>query len=138
MAYGENEGESVPPRRLIPHYHGDEARILFVVTALVLIFAQSTGADLPLSATMTVVSAVVLVIAAGVTNPNNPGIHWVNAFLAVLGTLFFGTNAVSQYRAGIELLAPAFLYVEILALLSLITLYFTTRTLRGFTQRGTM
>ncbi|KKW40286.1 MAG: hypothetical protein UY89_C0003G0030 [Parcubacteria group bacterium GW2011_GWA1_54_9] len=40
---------SVPPRREIPHYHGDETRVIFVVSAIVLIVAQSTGADLPLS-----------------------------------------------------------------------------------------
>ena len=44
-----NGGMRVPPRHDIPHYYGNESRALFVAGALVLIIAQSTGADLPLS-----------------------------------------------------------------------------------------
>lgn len=129
-------GESIPKRREIPHYHGDEVRILFVVSALLIIVAQSTGADLPLSTTGAVVSATVLVIAAGVTNPSQRGIHWFNALLAVAGTLLFGIAAVNRYRAGMSFFDPSFLYTLILALLSLVALYLNTRTIRGLFQRS--
>ncbi len=109
--------------------------MLFVVSAIVLIVAQSTGAELPLSTLGTVVSAVMLVIAAGITNPMQYEIHWANALIAIAGTLLFGTTAVSNYRAGMSFFDPSFVYVEALALLSLIALYFTTRTIRGITQR---
>ncbi len=135
MAFGEDGGESIPPRREIPHYHGDGVRALFVVGAVLIIVAQSTGAELPLSTTGAVFSAVILVVAAGVTNPAQRGIHWFNGILAALGTLIFGIAAVSHYRAGISLFEPSFLYVEILALLSLVALYLSTRTIRGITQR---
>lgn len=132
---GNGIDEGVPPRRSVPHYHGDEVRVLFFISAIVLIVAQSTGADLPLSTVGIVVSAVLLVIAAGVTNPLQYGIHWVNALLAITGALFFGMAAVDNYRAGINLLNPSFVYVEALALLSLMALYFTIRTIRGINQR---
>lgn len=136
MSYDDNpKGEGVPPRREIPHYHGDKTRIIFVVSAVVLIVAQSTGADLPLSTAGAVISAILLVIAAGVTNPAQFGIHWMNAFIAILGTLVFGITAVSRYRSGVSFFDPSFIYVEALALLSLIALYFTTRTIRGIGQR---
>ncbi len=135
MTYEGNGGEHVPSKREIPHYHGDEARIVFVVSAIVIIVAQSTGADLPLSTAGAVISAAILVIAAGVTNPAQSGIHWFNALLAITGTLLFGTAAVNHYRAGISLFDPSFTYLEALALLSLIALYLTTRTIRGITQR---
>lgn len=128
---GGEGGEIVPPRREIPHYHGDGVRVLFVVSAVLLIVAQSTGADLPLSTAGTVVSAVLLVIAAGVTNPLQYGIHWMNACIAIFGTLVFGITAVGRYRAGASLFDPSFVYVEALALLSLVALYLTTRTIRG-------
>lgn len=124
-------GEAIPRRRRIPHYHGDEVRALFVATAVVLIVAKSTGAELPLSALSTVAVAVIVVIAAGITNPGHFWIHWTNAALAVLGVLIFGTTAVENYRAGISISDPSFVYVEALALLSLLSLYFTTRTVRG-------
>jgi hypothetical protein len=135
MVYEGENGDSVPPRRKILHYHGDETRVLFLIGAFLLIVAQSTGADLPLSTAESVIAAVVLVIAAGITNPDNFGIHWFNAFLAAVGTLLFGTSAVSHYRAGTSFFDPSFMYTEALALLSLVALYFLTRTIRGISQR---
>lgn len=132
---GGGEGEGVPQRRRIPHYHGDETRVLFVSSAVVLIVAQSTGADIPLSTFAAVLSALVLVVAAGVTNPAQGWIHWFNALIAILGTLLFGTTAVDRYREGISIIDPSFMFVETLALLSLLALYFTTRTIRGFHLR---
>lgn len=135
---GEGGGEYeklVPRHRHVWHYHGDETRVLFVLSAVVLIVAQSTGANLPLSTTGAVVSAVVLVIAAGITNPEQGWIHWLNAFLAGYGTFLFGVTAVDHYRAGMSVFDLSFTYTEALALLSLIALYFTVRTVRGFHMR---
>jgi hypothetical protein len=134
----QHEGHGVPPERKILHYHGDEVRVLFFVGALILFVAQSTGADLPLSTFGAVIAAVLLVIAAGITNPAQHGIHWFNAFLAVVGTLLFGMTAVNHYRAGTSIFDPSFIYIEALALLSLVALYFTTRTIRGDMQRPSL
>lgn len=128
-------GISVPPHHVIPHYHGDAVRVLFVASAVVLIVAKSIGAELPLSTFGTVAAAVVLVVAAGITNPAQFGIHWFNAFLAIAGTLLFGTAAIGNYRAGISISDPSFIFVEALSLLSLIALYYTTATIRGIQQR---
>jgi hypothetical protein len=130
-----SEGERVPPRRRVPHYHGGEVRVIFVVSALVLIVAQSTGANLPLSTAGAVVVAALLVIAAGITDPSQAGIHWLDAFLSIFGTLLFGTSAVSHYRAGLSVFDTSFASTEALALLSLIALFFTTRTIRGSLQK---
>ncbi|MDE2021353.1 MAG: hypothetical protein KGI71_00240, partial [Patescibacteria group bacterium] len=75
MTFEGNGGENVSPRRKIPHYHGDAVRVLLVASALVLIIAQSTGAQLPLSTTEAVISAMVLVVSAGITNPTQSPIH---------------------------------------------------------------
>lgn len=128
---GNGAGSSVPPRHEIPHYHGDGVRIIFVVIAVVLIVAQSTKAELPFSTLGAVVSAMILVIAAGITTPAVSWIHWVNALLSILGTLIFGTSSVEHYRAGVSFFDPSFTYLETLSLLSLIALYLTTRTIRG-------
>lgn len=115
----------------IPHYHGDGTRALFVAEAIVLVVAQSTGAALPLSSVGAVVLAIILVIAAGITNPAQSRIHWINALLAVGGTFLFGISAIRHYRDGTGFFDGTFIYVELLALLSLIALYLTTRTIRG-------
>lgn len=136
MTFEGNGGdEGVPPRRQRPHYHGDEVRRLFMVGALVIIFAQSTGAALPLSTFGAVVSATALVIAAGITYNRLNWIHWVNALFAVLGTLVFGMAAVTRYRAGTSAFDLSFIYIEALAFLSLVALYYTTRTIRGIMLR---
>ncbi len=120
----------------IPHYHGDGVRILFITGAVILIIAQSTGAELPLSTLGTVISAALLAIAAGITNPMQYEIHWANAGISLIGTILFGTTAVDQYRAGANFFDLSFVYVEALALISLLALYFTTRTIRGIIQRA--
>jgi len=125
----------VPPHREILHYHGDRVRALFFAGAVVLIVAQSTGAELPLSTTGAVVGAILLVVTAGITNPAQGWIHWLNALIALYGAFLFGTTAVGHYRAGISVFDPSFAYIEALALLSLVALYFTTRTIRGFHMR---
>lgn len=127
----EEGGITIPKRHMIPHYHGDAVRALFVIGAVIIIVARSTGADLPLSTGGAVLVAVILVVAAGITNPGQFWIHWINAGLAALGTLVFGVSAIDHYRTGVSIFDHSFLYVEALALLSLIALYFTTRTIRG-------
>jgi hypothetical protein len=132
---GNGVGEGVPHRHRIPHYHGDQTRVLFVAGAVVLVVAQSTGAELPLGTTGAVVAAVILVITAGITNPAQGWIHWFNEFIAVYGTLLFGTSAVGHYRAGVSIFDPSFIYIEALALIALVALYLTTKTIRGFHLR---
>jgi hypothetical protein len=128
----------IPPYRETPHYHGDEARVIFVVAALVIIVAESTGANLPLSTTGSVSTAILLIIAAGITNPAQSAIHWFNALLAISGTLLFGTAAINNYRAGMSVFDTSFASIEALTLLALLSLYFTTRTIRGLIQRPTL
>lgn len=133
MSYDDEEIDISVPHST-PHYHGDTTRVLFVASAIILIVAQSTGADLPLSTASAVIWATVLVIAAGVASPTQTGIHWFNALLAFVGTLLFGVTAINSYREGVSFSNPSFLYVEALALLSIIALYLTTRTIRGRIQ----
>jgi hypothetical protein len=131
MSYDENNTTSVPARKIRPHYHGDEVKTIFVMSALILILAQSTRADIPLSTFGAVTVAALLVIVAGIINPKQVWIHWVSEVLAVLGTIVFGTAAVDRYRGGTSAFEPSFLYIETLAVLSLFALYFATRTIRG-------
>lgn len=128
-------GEMVPRHHSMPHYHGDAVRALFVIGAILIVVAQSTGADLPLSTAGAVVSAILLVIAAGITNPATGWIHWVNSLFAVLGTLVFGMAAIERYRSGVSAFAPSFFYIEGITILSLFAIYFTTRTIRGIFLR---
>lgn len=123
---------SVPPAHEIPHYHGDAVRALLVILAVILIVAEGMGAALPLGTVLTVALAVILVLAAGITNPAQKWIHVADAILAGIGTILFGSAAIGDYRADGILADPlSFTFALALALVSLIALYLSTRTIRG-------
>ena len=138
MTFEDESTVPTPHDRRTPHYHGDEVRTIFFISALVLIIAQSTGADLPLSTLGAVSGAILLVVAAGITNPDQTNIHWINAAIAIIGTLTFGTTAVEHYRKGFSIFDASFIYIEALTLLSLVALYYTTRTIRCNRQRSSL
>ena len=125
----------MPVRKSARHYYGDTVRILFVLGALTLFVAESIGAELPLPIAGAVAAAVVLVIAAGITNPQQLWIHYVNELIAILGTLIFASRAIEYWRQGIGVLDISYLFTEVMALLSIIALYFATKTVRGVLLR---
>ena len=127
----DNDGMPVHERRSQQHYYGDTARILFIMGAVLLLVASTTGADLPLSPSATIAAAVILVVAGGVTNPAQTWVHWVNEIIAILGVLIFGNSAIANYRAGASITNSSYIYTEIIAILALIALYYTTKTIRG-------
>ena len=132
MAFDTNIPSHAPPVREIPHYHGDALRAIFVAEAAVLVVGAAMAVALPLSTAAAVLAAIVLVVAAGVTNPAQEWIHYVNGVLAVLGTFVFGVRAIDTYRGGVD---TSFVFVLALALMSLAALYLATRTIRGMILR---
>lgn len=125
----------LPPQREIPHYHGDATRALLVAVAVLLVVAEALGADLSVSALQAVAIAVLLVLAAGVTNPAQTWIHIADGVLAALGALFFGYGAVTRYQADGFGDPTSFIFALALAVLSLVALYLSTRTIRGMMLR---
>ncbi len=124
--------------RRIAHYHGDIVRILFLASALIMLAAQTTGTSLPFSTIQVVIFAVILVILAGVTNPAQAWIHYLNEVVAVFGAVRFGITAIEEYQGRQNLLDPQYLYVEVLALLFFIAVYFATKTIRGILLRPSL
>ena len=122
----------VPPAHDIPHYHGDSVRALLVVAALLIIVSLFMNGASPLGSVAAVAATIALVVAAGITNPAQLWMHWVDAVLAGLGAFFFGSSALGSYRAEGGIVDPtAFVFTLAIALISLVTLYLTTRTIRG-------
>ncbi len=118
------------------HYYGDVTRTLFIVGAVLLLVAITTGAVLPLSSFGTVIAAIVLVVAGGITNHEQHWIHWVNESIAIFGVYIFGVSAINNYRAGVSISNPSYLYTELIAVMSLIALYYATKTIRGILLRS--
>lgn len=127
--------EDVPlmPEKIGPsHYYGDTVRLLFVVSAVLMLAAQLVGTAF-LTPAASLISAVVLVIAAGLTNPVQAWIHFVNAGISALGLVACGSIVLSRYQDG-SLIGEG-LIVLILTILFLIALYCSVKTLRGTLMR---
>ena len=127
-------GETVydPANERAPsHYHGDIVRGLFVAASILIFLTQFIGTALPFSTGAVMFFILCLVVSAGITNPVQQWIHWVNVLISVTGLLLFGGLALSRINNNIDLISQNSL-VAILALLFMGTLYLGTRTLRGF------
>jgi len=126
----DGEFEPVPPTRA-SHYHGDTVRILFLVAA-VLVFITKFASSAPIfSFGAMMLLILTLVIAAGITNPAQKWIHNVNMFISIAGVLTFGWLSFSRIETAQELFSGTGLVAGI-ALIFLAALYFSTRTVRGF------
>lgn len=114
------------------HYYGDIVRILFVSAAVLILVAQvAGGAFLTVSASL--VAVIVLAVAAGLTNPVQAWVHWMNVFISALGLLVSGSVFFVRFKsdAGFGSSVVALL----LALIFVFALYTSTRTLRGVLMR---
>lgn len=118
---------------LIPHYHGDIVRILFVTTAALSFFSIPLfGHLLPKFGTLFEVAGGILLIAlAGLTNPYGRHIMTLNIIVSGIGTFLFELTAIS-YREydSIQLL----IIREIGVLLLISALYFSVKTARAMAQ----
>lgn len=121
---------AVPPPSHQIHYHGDIVRVLFVVAAVLMFLAEFTGAPLPFTTATSISIVVVLVVVAGITNPIQRWIQWLNVFISAAGLLVFGALALNQFRSGASFFSDEF-FIGLLAITFLICLYFATRTLRA-------
>lgn len=112
------------------HYYGDIVRGLFLGAAIVMLIAGFTTATLPISTGFAITWIVVLVLIAGLTNPIQRGVQWVNVIISVLGILVFGGDALGRYHSFSAVFTAGFL-IALLTLIFLLALYFATRTLRA-------
>ncbi|MDO8481597.1 MAG: hypothetical protein Q7S75_00765 [bacterium] len=113
----------------IAHYYGEPIRILFVMTAaLIVIAVPVTGNLLPFGTFFEVASAIVLVMLAGFIHPHGRWTIMLNVIVSAIGVLLLETAAVSFYQSDSFWL---FLIREISAIMLLFALYFSIKTLRS-------
>ncbi len=112
------------------HYHGDKVRSLFIAAAVIM------AATLPLvarqvqeSLAVSIVSIVIVSIAAGLSSPRYFWSAAFNVVVAVVALSAFEYYAVNTYlSSGMTF----FFWVnQVLALLFIIALYYGVKTLRG-------
>jgi hypothetical protein len=89
-----------------------------------------TSSARPIPISLTIVWIVMLVVLAGITNPVQRWIQWMNVIVSALGVLVFGGVALTHYSSTIAVFTNGMLTM-LLTLTFMISLYFATRTLRA-------
>ena len=114
---------------MVAHYYGDYVRSIFIVVgAFMLVLAPFVSERAPQLLPMQVVSAVVLVLLAGLTSPNKEWVLILDAIAAGLGVIFFEFLALAAYNAAAWF---SFIALETVAIAFLIALYFSIKTVRS-------
>lgn len=124
------DGEPIYHSVEIAHYHGDYVRVLFVAAAILMLIMQFTGNSVFASPAILIVFVAILAIAAGITNPVQRTIHWVNLLISFTGLAIFGTIAAQRLHS----IGSFFTHdgiTGIIAVMFLGALYLATRTVRG-------
>ena len=117
------------------HYYGDTIRILFVVSGLIIAVSLpffSAVINTPIA--ISIIASVILAVSAGMMNPQQRWIMFVNAIIAVSAFIFFEYSSVHTYLD----LSPAttihvlfFWTNQALSIIFFLAAYLSTKTLRG-------
>ena len=117
------------------HYYGDNVRKLFILGAIIIMLSLPFFSDLlPVPVFVSIASILTLGFAAGLTNPTQMWVVIVNTIISASALVIFEYYAVANY------LSDSIRYVlslinQILAIVFLIALYYSVKTLRGMFLR---
>lgn len=122
-----------PKEPAIPHYYGDMVRnLLLCASALLMISAALDEALFSFYAYIGIFVLLGLVILAGLTSPRRPLTIMADAILSGALLVFFQYTALlgrsSLAHSGID---AAFILRQLLAVLFLLSLYYSIKTWRG-------
>lgn len=126
--------ETKPPgERKIPHYHGDITRSLLVVAATLMLVGIPFFKDrVPFPLSLTIIVVVVLIFLAGLTNPKQVWLTFLEVVASASGFFVFEYYALFKFTNFTDIF---FWANQTLALLFFFAFYFSTKTLRGFYLR---
>jgi hypothetical protein len=114
----------------ISHYYGDIVRRLFLAAGVMILLALPFAATrVPWPATILLLVALASTVVAGLTNPKQIWVMWLNVLTALIGILAFEGHAI--IRAGNDSVW-VFVFDQALALLFFFALYYSIKTLRGW------
>lgn len=114
------------------HYYGDIVRKIFVFCAVLITLEYvffSTYILLP--ASLSIISAIALMILAGLQSPEQHGLSYLNALVSVFACFIFAYTGFTHYLHS-ETFNPWFFWSnQVLALAFLTTTYYGFKTIRA-------
>ncbi len=130
--YGNNDSKP-------EHYYGDVVRAIFLAAGIVFLITMVRDREfLSFYLVVGVLSVLALTILAGLTNPRSKKIIKIDAAVSVIMFLLFEYLAIAGYSDAPGFTDSVFFLRQALAVLFLIALYFSTKTLRGMLPPGTL
>lgn len=115
----------------VPHYYGDYTRLLFLAAALVmLVNLPRFMGFLSTPPVFSIIAIIILVLAAGLTNPRQAFSETLNVAISLGGFIIFDFYTVITYKS--ETYSWYFFYINmLLSVIFLLALYFSVKTLRA-------
>ncbi|MFA6095121.1 MAG: hypothetical protein WC757_04560 [Candidatus Paceibacterota bacterium] len=116
-------------------YYGRIVRTLFFVAGLILLFLILIDKDLfYFYVTIGILEVLALIIFAAFTGRRHWPVIFIDTAIALTSFLLFEYFAIARYNQVEYLLDPVFFFRQLLALIFLIALYFSTKTTRGYVE----
>lgn len=120
----------------VPHYYGDTIRKYLLVAGLLLLLAVIFDKELlKFYLIMGGFGVLIFTILAGLTSPQNKSVIINIAAISAAMFLVFEYFAVSHYLRSGDLLNISFIIREVLAIIFLAVLYYSTKTIRGMSLK---
>lgn len=122
--------------RAITHYYGDNVRKLMLLAAVVLMVTILVDKNLlTFNLRFGVLGILIITILAGFTNPKSRASIVADTIVSGLMFFFFEYFAVSAYTQTDNFFDSIFLFRQVTAVIFLVALYFSTKSLRGTLYR---
>lgn len=123
----------------LEHYYGDTIRGIFLAAGVVFLVAIVRDQEfLSFYLIVGVLSVLVITILAGLTNPLSKKVIKIDAVISIMMFLLFEYLAVAGYVKAQSFSNDIFLLRQLLAILFLVALYFSTKTFRGMLPPDTL
>jgi hypothetical protein len=115
----------------VEHYYGDIVRGCFAFASFILLGTMLIDWRLlNLYLIVGVAGTAALVVLAGLTNPKSLHVLMVEAAVSALSFIFFEYAAIGAFQTVQVFSSPTFLLRQLLAILFLIALYYSIKSIR--------
>ncbi|HAS85174.1 MAG TPA: hypothetical protein DCS23_03875 [Candidatus Yonathbacteria bacterium] len=132
----EKSNETQSAKTSHPHYYGTLVRKQLFFAAFVILLAALIDRELRNFYLVVGLFGVVgLTILAGLTSPQKRGIMFTDMFVSAIMFLIFEYFAINAFVKYGTFSDPIFFFRQLIAVIYLVTLYYSTKTLRYYDDK---
>lgn len=133
-----NEDETtLPPEKRHPHYYGELVRKHIFFAAFVIMGATLVDSELRNFYLFIGLFGVVgLTVLAGLTSPKKRAIMFIDVLVSAFLFLIFEYFAIQAYARYESFTYSVFFFRQLIAVVYLVTLYYSTKTMRYYEEEG--